>query len=111
MKTKIDIEAPYHLLCNAGAIFYIEAPSSPKFNPEGVLKVLEYISNSGIVYGGLNYEHDFCVDCGHQGTFNVCPKCGSTNIKMTKVITGYLSTVDRFNAGKQAEARDRVSHV
>ena len=111
MKTKIDIEAPYHLLCNAGAIFYIEAPSSPKFNPEGVLKVLEYISNSGIVYGGLNYEHDFCVDCGYQGTFKVCPKCGSTNIKMTKVITGYLSTVDRFNAGKQAEARDRVSHV
>ena len=111
MKTKVDIEAPYHLLCNAGAIFYIEAPSSPKFNPKGVLKALQYISKSGIVFGGLNFEHDFCADCGHQGTFTTCPKCGSKNVRVTKIITGYLSTVERFNAGKQAEARDRVSHV
>jgi ribonucleoside-triphosphate reductase len=111
MKTKIDIEAPYHLLCNAGAIFYIEAPSSPKFNPEGCLHLLQYMAKSGIVYGGLNYEHDFCVDCGEQGTFNVCPKCGSKNIRMTKIITGYLSTSDKFNPGKVAEARDRVSHT
>lgn len=111
MKTKIDIEAPYHLLCNAGAIFYLEAPSSPKFNPEGCLHLLQYMAKSGIVYGGLNYEHDFCVDCGEQGTFNVCPKCGSKNIRMTKIITGYLSTSDKFNPGKVAEARDRVSHT
>ena len=111
MKQKIDIEAPYHLLCNAGAIFYIEAPSSPKFNHKGCLKLLQYMAKSGIVYGGLNYEHDFCIDCGEQGTFSICPKCGSKHIRMTKIITGYLSTSEKFNPGKQAEARDRVSHA
>ena len=112
MKTKIDIEAPYHLLCNAGAIFYIEAPSTPKFNPQGVLKTIQYMASSGIVYGGLNYENDFCKDCGFTGTFDgACPKCGGKNIRIVKIITGYLSTTDRFNEGKQAEAADRTSHV
>ena len=112
MKTKIDIEAPYHLLCNAGAIFYIEAPSSPKYNPQGVLKTIQYMAQSGIVYGGLNYENDFCKDCGYTGTFDgACPKCGGKNIRVVKIITGYLSTTDRFNEGKLAEAADRTSHV
>lgn len=112
MKKKMDIEAPYHLLCNAGAIFYIEAPSSPKFNPTGVLALLRKINHSGVVYGGINFENDFCNNCGYTGTFEgECPKCGSENIRVVKIITGYLSTVDRFNDGKRAEAADRVAHT
>ena len=111
-KHKIDIEAPYHLLCNAGAIFYVEAGNTTKFNPDGVLALIQYMDKSGIVYGGINWEHDYCVDCGYQGTFDgTCPKCGSKNVKVTKIITGYLSESWRFNKGKQAEAADRVSHT
>ena len=113
MKTKIDIEAPYHLLCNAGHIFYIETGTSPKYNPQGVLHLLQYIAKSGVVYGGINWVHDLCNDCGFQGTFTEghCPKCGSENYKETKIITGYLSTEDHFNPGKVAESRDRISHA
>lgn len=113
MKQKVDIEAPYHLLCNAGDIFYIEVGRSPKYNKEGLLKLLNYIAGSGIVYGGVNWVMDFCNDCHYQGTFSdgKCPKCGSTNYKETKIITGYLSTEDHFNAGKVAESRDRISHA
>lgn len=113
MKQKVDIEAPYHLLCNAGDIFYIEVGRSPKYNKKGLLKLLNYIADSGIVYGGVNWVMDFCNDCHYQGTFSdgKCPKCGSTNYKETKIITGYLSTEDHFNAGKVAESRDRISHA
>lgn len=113
MKQKVDIEAPYHLLCNAGDIFYIEVGRSPKYNKEGLLKLLNYIADSGIVYGGVNWVMDFCNDCHYQGTFSdgKCPKCGSKNYKETKIITGYLSTEDHFNAGKVAESRDRISHA
>lgn len=113
MKTKVDIEAPYHLLCNAGHIFYIETGTSPKYNPQGVLHLLQYIAKSGVVYGGINWVHDLCNDCGFQGTFTdgSCPKCGSENYKETKIITGYLSTEDHFNPGKVAESRDRISHA
>ena len=111
-KTKIDIESPYHLLCNAGAIFYIETGASPAVNPDGVLKMLQYISKSGIVYGGLNWTHAFCQTCNYQGSFvDKCPVCGSDDIKETKIITGYLSEVNRFNDGKLAEAGDRVAHA
>ena len=111
-KHKIDTEAPYHLLCNAGAIFYVEAGGSTKWNPEGVLDLIRYINKSGIVYGGINWEHDFCEDCGYQGTFEgACPKCGGKHIKVTKIVTGYLSETFRFNPGKEAEAADRVSHT
>lgn len=111
-KHKIDTEAPYHLLCNAGAIFYVEVGNQPKWNPEGVLDLVRYMNDSGIVYGGINWEHDFCVDCGYQGTFDgACPKCGGKNIKVTKIVTGYLSETFRFNPGKEAEASDRVSHT
>lgn len=113
MKKKVDIEAPYHLLCNAGHIFYIETGTSPKYNAKGVLHLLQYIAKSGVVYGGINWVHDLCNDCGFQGTFTDghCPKCGSENYKETKIITGYLSTEDHFNPGKVAESRDRTSHA
>lgn len=111
-KTKIDIEAPYHMLCNAGAIFYLETGRSPKFNPEGVLKLLQYIAKSGIVYGGVNWKHAFCSDCHYQGDFQgKCPKCGSKNIQETAIITGYLSETNRFNDGKIAELNDRIDHL
>ena len=111
-KTKVDVEAPYHLLCNAGAIFYVEVGSSPEPNTEGVLKLLQYIAKSGVVYGGINWTHSFCKVCHHQGSFEgECPVCGSKKIKETKIITGYLSEKERFNEGKVAESDDRISHA
>ena len=112
MKTKIDIEAPYHLLCNAGAIMYVEAPSSPKFNPKGVLKLIQYMAKSGAVYGGLNFEQSFCRKCHYTGTYgDTCPKCGSKDIRTVRIITGYLSEVQRFNPGKAAESSERYAHA
>ncbi len=111
IQTKIDIEAPYHLLCNAGAIMYVELGSSPKDNIEGLEEVIKYMAKSGAVYGGANWEHDFCCNCHYQGTFDgACPICGSKNIKRSAIITGYLSTVNKFNQGKVAELKSRVSH-
>jgi anaerobic ribonucleoside-triphosphate reductase len=113
IQKKIDIEAPYHLLCNAGHILYVEAGISPKFNPKGTEEVIRYMAMSGAVYGGINFVNDFCNSCHKQGTFGdgVCPYCGSDDIKRVAIITGYLSTEDRFNPGKAAELKSRVSHA
>ena len=112
IQKKIDIEAPYHLLCNAGHILYVEAGGSTKFNPQGAEEVIRYMAKSGAVYGGINWSHAFCMDCGYQGSFQgECPKCGSSNIKETSIITGYLSTIDRFNPGKLKELKNRTSHA
>ena len=40
IKDKIDIEAPYHKLCNAGHISYIELDDSP--SPEVIMEIINY---------------------------------------------------------------------
>ena len=112
IETKIDTEAPYHKYCNAGAIMYVELGSSPKHNLQGVERVITYMALSGATYGGANFVHYFCDECTYQGDMPTgsCPVCGNKEVKITAIITGYLSTQDRFNPGKQDELHSRVSH-
>ena len=111
MAHKIDIEAPYHKLCNAGHIMYVEMLCSPKNNIDAVELIVNYMADSDTAYGGINWVHSFCVSCNYQGDFKEeCPKCNGRDIKVTAIITGYLSEINRFNDGKLAELRDRVPH-
>ena len=54
------------------------------------------------------------MDCGHEDAIEneqVCPECGGHNIDRLQRITGYLvGTTDRWNSGKLAELKDRVTH-
>lgn len=111
IKHKIDIEAPYHELNNAGHISYVELSSSPRFNPQAVEEIVNYMASKNMGYAGVNWTHNFCEDCKTEGFYEeTCPKCGSSNIKITAIITGYLSQVNKFNKAKEAERKDRVSH-
>lgn len=109
---KVAVEGPYHKYCNAGHISYIEFPSPPIHNLEAIESVLRHMKESDIGYAGINFPVDYCMSCSYTGVINKdeCPMCGSIDIKRVRRITGYLSTVDRFNDAKQAELRDRVPH-
>lgn len=111
---KAKIEAPYHSLTPAGHIFYIEMDGNPVDNLTAVKKAVDYMLDINIGYVSINHFDNSCLDCGLH-FFNrqpdVCPKCGSGNIDITERITGYLvGTLDKWNRGKYAEQRDRVSH-
>lgn len=109
---KIAIEGAYHKYCNAGHISYIEFSSPPIHNLEAIEDIIKHMKNSDIGYAGINFPVDFCMSCSYIGVINKdeCPMCGSIDIKRVRRITGYLSTVDRFNDAKQEELNDRVSH-
>lgn len=108
---KILIEGPYHQLTNAGHISYVEMQSPPIHNLESYEGVLRQMALANMGYAGVNFPIDECLGCFHRGIIeNECPSCGSTRIRRIRRITGYLSTVDRFNDAKQAELRDRVKH-
>lgn len=109
---KISIEGPYHKYCNAGHISYVEFSAPPIHNVEAVEDILRHMKNSDIGYAGINFPVDFCMSCSYIGVINKdeCPMCGSIDIKRVRRITGYLSTVDRFNDAKRAELYDRVPH-
>ena len=62
---KIKIEAPYHKLCNAGHISFIEFDSYPTTND--VIKVITYaFDKTNIGYVGINFFIRYCADCSNN---------------------------------------------
>lgn len=115
---KIQLEAPYHELTNAGHITYIELDGDPSTNLDAFEKVIRYMKAQGIGYGSINHPVDRDPVCGYNGIIgDTCPKCGRSetdgeySFQRIRRITGYLvGTLDRFNNAKRAEVRDRVKH-
>jgi anaerobic ribonucleoside-triphosphate reductase len=108
---KVALEGPYHKYTNAGHISYIELDAPPKDNLEAYETLLRYMAKNDMGYVGINFPIDECRCCGQRGVFDEdCPHCGSTEIRRVRRITGYLSTVDRFNDAKQVELRNRLPH-
>ena len=116
---KIDIEAPYHNLCNAGHITYIEMDGDPSENIEAFEAVIRHMKESGIGYGSVNHPVDRDPVCGFSGIIagDVCPSCGrheqdgEYGFERLRRITGYLvGSLERWNDGKKAEEAARVKH-
>ncbi|MGG7144035.1 anaerobic ribonucleoside triphosphate reductase [Clostridium nigeriense] len=111
IKDKIDIEAPYHKLCNAGHISYIEVDDRP--SGEIIMDILNYAYKStNISYLGVNFHIRYCKNCGGflDSSERKCNKCGSEDIQGVSRVTGYLSLDERFGPGKYEERADRISH-
>ena len=116
---KIQLEAPYHALTNAGHISYVELDGDTANNLEAFEKIVRAMHDAGIGYGSINHPVDRDPVCGYNGIIgDSCPKCGRAetdgkpHFERIRRITGYLvGTLERFNNAKQAEERDRVKHM
>ena len=115
---KIELEAPYHALTNAGHITYVEMDGDPSKNLKAFEDIVRYMKECGIGYGSINHPVDRDPVCGYNGIINdVCPKCGRKEtdgapFERIRRITGYLvGTLDKWNDAKRAEERDRVKHT
>ena len=93
---KIEIEAPYHALCNAGHITYIELDGDPSDNIEAFEAVIRKMKECGIGYGSVNHPVDRDPVCGYSGIIagDRCPSCGrhedDVPFERLRRITGYL---------------------
>jgi len=74
---KIRLEAPYHALCNAGHISYVELDGDTAHNVEAFEAVVRCMHDQGIGYGSINHPVDRDPVCGYVGIIgDVCPRCG-----------------------------------
>jgi len=74
---KINIEAPFHALCNGGHITYVELDGDVSKNPEAFEEIITYMRHAGIGYGSINHAVDYDPVCGYTGIIDdVCPRCG-----------------------------------
>ena len=112
IKHKIDVEAPYHKLCNGGHISYLEVDGTP--SGQDIIDILQYAyKETNISYLGINFHIRYCRKCGtylNNGE-KKCTGCGSYDIQGISRVTGYLSLDERFGPGKFEERRDRITHT
>ena len=74
---KIRLEAPYHALCNAGHISYVELDGDTARNVEAFEAVVRCMHDCGVGYGSINHPVDRDPVCGYVGIIgDVCPRCG-----------------------------------
>ena len=74
---KVDIEAPYHALCNAGHITYIELDGDTAKNLDAMETLVRYMHDKGCGYYAISHPVDRDPVCGYVGVINgVCPRCG-----------------------------------
>jgi len=74
---KIELEAPYHALTNAGHISYVELDGDPSVNLAAFEKIVRHMKECGIGYGSINHPVDRDPECGYNGIIgNECPGCG-----------------------------------
>jgi ribonucleoside-triphosphate reductase len=113
---KIEIEAPYHALENAGHIMYVKMDGDPSMNMDAYEKIIRAMHDKGAGYAAINFDQDRCTACGHIGIIGTeCPKCGAKDsegyINRIRRITGYLvgNVRDKWNRGKLAELKMRVN--
>ena len=74
---KIRLEAPYHALCNAGHISYVELDGDTAKNVEAFEAVVRWMHDCQVGYGSINHPVDRDPVCGYVGVIgDVCPRCG-----------------------------------
>ncbi len=114
---KIELEAPYHALTNAGHISYVEMDGDATKNLEAFEAIIRRMKECGIGYGSINHPVDRDPTCSYNGIINdICPGCGRKEtpdapFERIRRITGYLvGSLDKWNDAKRAEERERVKH-
>ncbi|MEI5907949.1 anaerobic ribonucleoside triphosphate reductase [Bacillus spongiae] len=112
---KIRKEGPFHELCNAGHITYIESDGNLVNNLSAIDQLVKAMHANHIGYGSINHPVDYCKNCSYSGIINQeCPVCHTTeegDISRIRRITGYLvGDMSKWNSAKKQEEKNRVRH-
>lgn len=74
---KIEKEAPFHALCNAGHITYVELDGDTTNNLGAFETIIRHMHDVGVGYGSINHPVDRDPICGYRGViYDTCPCCG-----------------------------------
>ena len=113
---KINLEAPYHALTNAGHITYVELDGAVSQNLEAFEAVVRCMKEAGIGYGAINHPVDRDPVCGYNGIIgDVCPRCGRRDgegVPLEKLqrlgLYKHLNAATLGQCGNQLEEADRI---
>ena len=103
----------FHHLSMGGALLHIWS-GEVWSDPVAIWKLNKRILEMGNpIFWAYSKVFTFCREC--QFTINdkldVCPVCGSRDLRVYDRITGYYLPVDTYNNGKKQEFKERYRHV
>jgi ribonucleoside-triphosphate reductase len=107
---RINYEQTFFPIVDGGNILHIWLGEGTP-DPDGLQEMAMHIAkNTATGYFAFTRDITICKDEGYvtSGIKDSCPKCGSENIDHLSRITGYLQSVDGWNAGKRQELVDRT---
>ena len=107
---RINYEQTFFPIVDGGNILHIWLGEGVP-DPDGLQEMAMHIAkNTHTGYFAFTRDMTVCKDEGYvaSGIKECCPKCGSSNIDHLSRITGYLQSVDGWNAGKKQELIDRT---
>jgi ribonucleoside-triphosphate reductase len=102
----------FHHLSLGGDILHIWS-GEVWSDPEAIWKLNKRILEYGNpVFWAYSKVFTFCKECSFtiNDKLEVCPICGSKDLRLYDRITGYYLGVDTFNDGKRQEFEDRYRH-
>ena len=108
---KIELEAPYHALTNAGHISYVEMDGDATKQLEAFEKIIRHMKECGIGYGSINHPVDRDPVCGYNGIIgDVCPKCGRRHRFVEVETIPRIDSEESWNPDEDGELKEDISH-
>ena len=105
----IENAGKFHHLSMGGALLHIWS-GEVWSDPEAIWKLNKRILEYGNpLFWAYSKVFSFCRECHFtiNDKLDVCPICGSTDLRVYDRITGYYLAIDTFNNGKVQEFNDR----
>jgi ribonucleoside-triphosphate reductase len=106
---KIDVEHKFFPILSGGNIFHVWLGEAAA-DPEALYKLTQRIArHSQIGYFSYTKDLTVCSRCQitSAGLLDMCPSCGSSDVRWWSRITGYYTDVTGWNDGKRQELKDR----
>lgn len=110
---KLRIESKFFPILDGGNILHIWVGERHP-DPDALYEFgMRLAKNTQAGYFAFTKDFTVCGDCAAviPGITEECEKCGSANLDYISRITGYLSNVSGWNAGKRQELKDRLRVV
>ena len=101
IEEKVRVTAILDKACSGGAIAHINL-DAPLNDPDTAWKLLNYVSDSGVVYFAFNLRISACKH-NHGFYGDICPICGEPKATTYQRIVGFLTPERSYSKERKAE--------
>ncbi len=105
IREKLRIEAPYHALCDAGHISYVEVDGIVSQNPQAIEQIVRLMAHFNLGYGSINHPINRCMRCAYEGVRSRTARVVAKRIRLNGFVASQDIWSGRWNDGMRQNVR------